>query len=208
MKVCVFGGTNPATNPKFFGVAKEMGELLVKNDFDMVWGGNRHGVLSKIYDKYLEEDKSSTLFMPKAYENDLVEMSTNKVVKVNSVLDRLQAMLVEADACLVMPGGIGTIHEFWAAVEVRRAEECTLEIILLNYKNFYKTQIEFFDFINKNGFTKTGAGGSPYKVAPEKLFKIAKTPQEAIDMLINIKNDHRPKCSKRITGVCNCDELN
>jgi len=32
--------------------------------------------------------------------------------------------------------------------------------------------------VNKNGFTKVGAGGAPYKMQPTDLFYVANTPQE------------------------------
>jgi len=190
MKVCICGGTNPATNPKFFAVAQKMGELLVASDFEMVWGGNAFGVLSHIHKQYIEKQKKNTLLMPKAYEYDLDVMESGKKDKVeliDKVSERTYKMFTMADAVVFMPGGIGTIYEFWSAVEYRRAQEFDIEIILLNHQGFYKHQLAHFDFINKNGFTKTGAGGAPYKIAPEDLFQVVDTPEEVIEVLMRAK---------------------
>ena len=183
MKVCICGGTNPATNPKYFQVAQEVGELLVENDFEMVWGGNAFGVLSHVHKQYLEKQKTNTLVIPKAYEEDLKSMQTDKVLKTEQVMGRTQQMFSMTNVVVIMPGGIGTLYEFWTAVECRRAQEYDIEIILLNYDGFYNHQLAHFDFINRNGFTKTGKGGAPYKIAPEDLFKVVTTPQELIVVL-------------------------
>ena len=183
MKVCICGGTNPATNPKFLGVAKELGEMLVAGDFEMVWGGNAFGVLSHVHKQYMDKKKANTLVLPKAYEGDLKTMKTDKVEKTEKVSERTYKMFSMSNAIVFIPGGIGTIYEFWSAVEYKRAEEFNIEIILLNHKNFYKHQLKHFDFINKNGFTKTGAGGAPYKIAPENLFRVVNTPEEVIEIL-------------------------
>lgn len=187
MKVCICGGTNPATNPKYFEVATKTGELLVKNDFEMVWGGNAFGVLSHIHKVYLEKKAANTLVLPKAYKDDLKHMQTDTVKQTEKVSQRTYTMFSMANAVVFIPGGIGTIYEFWSAVEYKRAEEFKIEIILLNYQDFYKHQLAHFDFINANGFTKTGAGGAPYKIKPEDLFHVVETPEEVIAILKKLK---------------------
>jgi len=194
MKVCICGGTNPATNPKYFAVAQKMGEQLVKNDFEMVWGGNAFGVLSHVHKMYLDRKAKHTLVLPEAYKDDLKQMQVeeNKTVhKTKEVSARTVTMFKMTNAVVCIPGGIGTIYEFWSAVEYKRAEEFNIDIILLNYDNFYKHQLAHFDFINKNGFTKIGAGGAPYKIAPEDLFHVCDTPEEVIKVLKKIQKSRR-----------------
>ena len=191
MKVCICGGTNPATNPKYYEVAQRMGELLVKSDFEMVWGGNAFGVLSHIHKEYLAKQKANTLVLPAAYKDDLKQMDGNmdstNVQSTDKVSQRTYEMFKLSDALVIMPGGIGTIYEFWSAVEYKRAEEFDIDIIVLNYDNFYQHQLAHYKFINDNGFTKVGAGGAPYKIKPEDLFMVAKTPEEVIEMLKEVQ---------------------
>jgi len=188
MKVCVFGGTNPATNPKYYDVACEIGKLLVEAGVEKVWGGNAHGVLAQIHRHFVENKAPNTLVLPSAYEDDLKTMNTDKVVKTGTIAERTRGLVAPADIILVMPGGIGTIYEFWAAVEYRRAEEFDYEIILFNYDNFFQHQLKHFDFINENGFTKIGKGGAPYKIDPRDLFKVVNTAQEVIAEITKCKN--------------------
>ena len=191
MKVCICGGTNPATNPKYYEVAQKMGELLVKSDFEMVWGGNAFGVLSHIHKQYLDKQKANTLVLPAAYKDDLKQMDGNmastNVQSTEKVSQRTYEMFKLSDALVIMPGGIGTIYEFWSAVEYKRAEEFDIDIVLLDYKDFYKHQLAHYKFINDNGFTKVGAGGAPYKIKPEDLFMVAKTPEEVIEKLKEVQ---------------------
>jgi len=187
MKVCICGGTNPATNPKWLGVASKLGELLCKHDYEMVWGGNAFGVLSHIHKQYIEKQKANTLILPRAYEEDLKKMTVDKVVATDRVSERSRQMFEMTNVVIVIPGGIGTIYEFWYAVEGKRAGEYDIDIILLNYENFYKHQLEHFKFINENGFTKIGKGGAPYKMKAEDLFKVVETPEELIKELAKIK---------------------
>jgi len=190
LKVCVFGGTNPATNPKYYSVAQEMGKLMAKEKFEKVWGGNAHGVLAEINKKYVGKDVKSTLMIPQTYESDLETMDVENVVKTKDILSRAEAMLAAADVVVVMPGGIGTIFEFWTAVEVRRAEEYKFDIILLNYDDFYQYQLAHYGFIYEHGFTKIGAGGAPYRIDPKDLFIICTTPQEVIARLKELRKRH------------------
>jgi len=192
MKICICGGTNPATNQKWLGFAKELGELLTKCDqteFEMVWGGNSFGVLSNIHQSYIDRDKSNTLVMPTAYEDDLLTMQTDKIVRTDLVVERTHQMFLMAHngAVIVVPGGIGTIYEFWSAVEGLRAGEYDFDIIMLNYKGFFNDQLKFFNFINENGFTKIGKGGAPYTIEPTDLFKVVETPAQVLEELHKIR---------------------
>ena len=187
MKVCICGGTNPATNPKWLAFASELGDLMCKNDFEMVWGGNAFGVLSNIHKEYIDKQKANTLVMPKAYEDDLLSMETDKIVRTDLVIERTHQMFLMTNALVIVPGGIGTIYEFWSAVEGKRAEEYDIDIVMLNYKGFFNDQLNFFKFINENGFTKVGKGGAPYKIEPTDLFKVVSTPAEVIEELKKIQ---------------------
>ena len=187
MKVCICGGTNPATNPKWLGVAGKLGELLCHHDYEMVWGGNAFGVLSHIHKQYIEKQKANTLILPRAYEEDIKKMKVDKVVATDRVSERSRQMFEMTNVVIVIPGGIGTIYEFWYAVEGKRAGEYDIDIILLNHENFYKHQLEHFKFINAEGFTKIGKGGAPYKMKAEDLFKVVDTPEELIKELSKIK---------------------
>jgi len=191
MKVCICGGTNPATNPRWLGVACKLGELLVAHNYEMIWGGNAFGVLSHVHKHYIEKQKANTLVMPRAYEDDLKTMATDKVVATELVVERTHQMFLMTNVVIIVPGGIGTIYEFWTAVEGKRAGEYDVDIILLNHDGFYKHQLDHFRFINENGFTKIGKGGAPYKIKPEDLFCVVETPEQVITELEKIKKRRR-----------------
>lgn len=187
MKVCVCGGTNPATNAKFTECVRRIGELFCDNDIELVWGGNRFGVLAAIHQVYIERKKPNTLYLPKTYIDDLNGMTTDKVVVLETIGERQDAMSRNSDAIVFVPGGIGTMYEFWASVEALRSGEISAKLFLYNFEGFFNKQIEFYDFINQNGFTKTGLGGSPYKIKPEELFTVVDTPEALIKELQKIK---------------------
>jgi len=153
----------------------------------MVWGGNAFGVLSHIHKEFIVRQKPNSLVMPRAYESDLLTMQTDKVVTTELVVERTHKMFMMTNVVVVVPGGIGTIYEFWTAVEGKRAGEYDIDIILLNYNGFFNKQLEYFEFINENGFTKIGKGGAPYKIKPTELFKVVETPEQIIAELAKIK---------------------
>ena len=187
MKVCVCGGTNPGTNAKFLNCMRRVGELFCDNDIELVWGGNQYGVLAAVHQVYIERKKPNTLYIPKTYSDDLNGMTTDKVVILENIGERQDAMSRNSDAIVFIPGGIGTTYEFWASIEALRSGEISNKLFLYNYDGFWNKQIEFLDFINQNGFTKTGLGGSPYKVKPEDLFTVVNSPEDLMKELLKLK---------------------
>jgi uncharacterized protein (TIGR00730 family) len=166
--------------------AEGLGDILTKEgDIELIWGGNAHGPLAKIRGKFVANGRKDTLVLPKAYEDDLKIMTVENVVLTDLIDERTRKMLSMSDAVIVIPGGIGTIYEFWTAVETKRAREHDAKIILFNYKGFYDGQLAWFDLVNENGFTSIGHGGSPYKTDAKLLFSVAKTPEEVVKYLKN-----------------------
>ena len=198
MKVCVCGGTNPGTDAEFLDSVKYLAKEFCSNDIEIVWGGNPHGVLGVLYDEYVAQDKSHTLYIPLCYAKDLNEMEIDKVVVTDTIFERSDKMFKNSDCAVFLPGGIGTIYEFWTFVEGKRAGEYNSEIILYNYNNFYKDQLNFFNFVNKHGFTKTGVGGAPYKMQPTDLFHVANTAEEVMALVLaSQKSEDEPKTEQK-----------
>ncbi|MDR0384323.1 MAG: LOG family protein [Christensenellaceae bacterium] len=189
LKICVCGGTNPATDKQFLESMDEIAKLFCQNNVHLIWGGNVHGVLAVIYREYVNWNNTAsnqpthTLITPEVYKNDLIGMDTDKVIITKTIGGRTDKMFQLADYIIFVPGGIGTAYEFWTALEEKRAGAHNAEIIIYNYNNFFKYQIKHINFINQYGFTKTGKGGASYKVPPSKLFTVVKNVRELKSVL-------------------------
>jgi predicted Rossmann-fold nucleotide-binding protein len=190
--ICVCGGTNPATDKQFYASIDKIAKLFCENNVHLIWGGNAHGVLSVIYEEYVKQNKPHTLIVPEVYKDDLIGMDTDNVITQKTISGRTDKMFDLADYIIFVPGGIGTVYEFWTALEEKRANVHDAKIILYNYNNFFKYQIKHFNFINEYSFTKTGRGGAPYKVPPSQLFTVARNVNELKSLLFPAPREVKP----------------
>ena len=60
-------------------------------------------------------------------------------------MQRTDKLIKNADACLFMPGGIGTTYEILSAIETKRAGEHSKEIVIVNLFGYYN---EFIKMLN------------------------------------------------------------
>ena len=138
--------------------ANKLGEYLAKNNNDLLIGGT-DGLMGIIITKFNKYKRNIEVISVKNYY-DNIDPTYNKHT-CNSVNDRKNYIINNADIFLFMPGGIGTIDEILSTIETKRSKQHNKPIIIININNYYndlKTTLDntykekFADISNKNNY--------------------------------------------------------
>lgn len=121
-----------------------LNELLKENE--LVYGAYNEGLMGLSYKVAKNNDREIIGVTPKVFENDLVNLYCDKTFVTDDILGRTGMLIKEADALIFMPGGIGTILELIAAIDMKRNGEFDKPIIIYNSYNFFD---KLFIFLNK-----------------------------------------------------------
>jgi uncharacterized protein (TIGR00730 family) len=145
-RVAVFCGSNPGARPDYLIGAKAMGRALAARGIGMVYGGSNVGLMAAIADEMQDELGDVIGVIPQSLvEREVANTSLADLRIVNSMHERKALMAKLADAFIALPGGIGTLEEFfeiwtWAMLGMHQ-KPCAL----FNVAGYFDPLLEFLD---------------------------------------------------------------
>jgi uncharacterized protein (TIGR00730 family) len=151
--VCVFCGSNVGQNPAYERAAVSVGTALAKAGLKLVYGGGRVGLMGAVADAAIVAGGHVAGVVPRALvEREIAHAGLAELHVVETMHQRKTMMADLADAFVALPGGAGTLDEFfeqwtWAQLGVHR-KPCGL----LNVADYFGPLIAMMQRIVAEGF--------------------------------------------------------
>ncbi len=145
-RVAVFCGSNVGARPEYVAAAKALGKTMASRGIGLVYGGSNVGLMAAIADEVADELGDIVGVIPKTLvEREVANTSLDDLRVVGSMHERKALMAELADGFIALPGGIGTLEEFfetwtWAQLGMHR-KPCGL----LNVAGYYDPLLAFLD---------------------------------------------------------------
>eukprot|EP01132_Coremiostelium_polycephalum_P009308 gene9308-11409_t len=152
--VCVFCGSRPGNDPVFLEYAKKLGLELSKRGYDLVYGGGNVGLMGEISQTMFDNGSKVKGIIPKSLSPKEISGTTvGELLLVEDMHERKRLMYSEADAFVVLPGGIGTFEELLECLTWIHLGIHSKPIGILNVNGYYSGLLELFTQSSKSGFT-------------------------------------------------------
>ena len=174
-QLAVYCGSAPGSDPAFAEATRATAAAMVRERIELVYGGGRLGLMGLIADSVLELGGEVYGVIPQALVDiEVAHPSVTELHIVETMHERKAKMTELADAFLALPGGVGTLDEFfeawsWNALGYHKKPFC-----LLNVKGYWDGLIEFIDHATESGFMSA---------ARRKQLLVADTPEHALELL-------------------------
>lgn len=151
----MFCGSSSGKGVRYLQTAQELGKILVKENLELIYGGGNVGIMGEIANTVLKYNGHVTGIIPRNLvirESALKEVS--ELIIVDSMHERKMKMSELADGYIAMPGGIGTLEEFfevwtWAQLGIH-----SKPIGLLDVENYFGKLKDFINHMIENEFVK------------------------------------------------------
>jgi uncharacterized protein (TIGR00730 family) len=151
--VCVFCGSNVGRNPAYEQAAVSVGTALAKAGLRLVYGGGKVGLMGAVADAAIAAGGQVAGVMPRALvEREIAHAGLSELHVVETMHQRKTMMADLADGFIALPGGAGTLEEFfeqwtWALLGIH-GKPCGL----LNVANYFDPLIAMMQNIVAEGF--------------------------------------------------------
>ncbi len=150
---CVYLGSRDGRDPLFIEAARRFGTHLSRRGHTLVYGGARIGMMGALADAVLAEGGEAIGVMPDhLVEREQAHRGLTRLIRVNNMHERKATMAAHADAFVVLPGGIGTLEEFFEAWTWHYLGLHEKPIGLLDTNGFYAPLLRFLDSTVAHGF--------------------------------------------------------
>jgi uncharacterized protein (TIGR00730 family) len=151
--LCVYCGSRPGLDPAFAQTARLVGRWIGEHGGQLVYGGGRNGLMGIVADSTLAAGGRVVGVIPKALvEKEWAHTGCSELHIVDTMHERKRIMAEHADAFLSLPGGIGTLEEFFEVWTWRQLGYHAKPVGLLNLGGYYNDLLAFLNASVKNGF--------------------------------------------------------
>lgn len=155
MRLCVFCGSSNGTDPRYAKVARELGRTLAEHGIGVVYGGAAVGTMGALADGALDAGGEVIGVLPDHLTTaEVAHRGLTSLRQVPDMHTRKATMGELADGFLVLPGGIGTLEEFfevWTWAQLRLHAK---PIGLVDVDGFFDRLLAFADQLVTEGFLR------------------------------------------------------
>ena len=151
--LAVFCGSKNGNNPVYTEHAKELGKLLAKNNITLIYGGGSTGIMGAVADAMMENGgKVIGVITKKLVDWEHQHEGITDLSIVDDMHIRKQKMYDLCDAAVILPGGVGTLDEFFEMVTWNQLSIHDKKIYIINSDNFFDFLLKHIQQMEKQGF--------------------------------------------------------
>lgn len=151
--VAVFCGSKPGQNPVFVKHAAELGRLIALLGLKLIYGGAKKGLMGTLADEVLKHGGKVMGVIPKVLtEWEQQHEGLTELAVVSDMHTRKKMMYDMCDAAIILPGGFGTLDEFFEMLTWNQLKIHDKKIFILNSSGFYNHLIHHLHVMQKEGF--------------------------------------------------------
>jgi len=179
-RVCVFAGSSEGVRPEYRAAAEGLGRLLASRGIGVVYGGGRIGLMGALADAALAAGGHVTGVIPGALATREVAHDGLSDLRVVTSMHERKAMMADlSDGFIALPGGWGTLDEFfeiltWAQLGLHR-KPCAI----LNVEGYFDRLLSTVDYSIEEGFLRREYGS---------MILVSESP----DALLRLMADYQP----------------
>ncbi len=153
--IAVFCGSAQGTDPEFAAAARAVGAEIARRKWTLVYGGGKVGLMGVLADAALAAGGYVVGVIPRfLYEWEVGHDGLTELEIVATLTERKVRMGSLADAFLTLPGGIGTMDEFFEALSWAQLGLEDKPNGLLNVNGYYDDLLRMLDRAHAAGFVK------------------------------------------------------
>lgn len=158
--VCVYCGSRSGNRPAYAEAARETGRMLARNRWRLVYGAGDVGLMGEVARAAMAEGAETFGVIPQnlvAREAGRRDLST--FVITETMHERKKVMFMNADAIVVLPGGGGSLDEFFEVITWRQLGMHEKPILILNTEGYWDPVVAMIERIVEEGFAESSLRG-------------------------------------------------
>ena len=154
-RICVYCGSNAGARSDYTVAAKELAEVLVRHNFEVVYGGSSTGIMGILADAVLELGGAVHGVIPKMLQQkEIAHTGLTQLHVVASMHDRKSMMAALSDGFIAMPGGFGTLEEIIEVLTWGQLRFHDKPCGLLNVGGYFDHLLAYLDHAQEEGFLR------------------------------------------------------
>lgn len=158
--VCVYCGARSGNDPHYMAQATALGATLATEGWQLVYGAGDVGLMGAVA-RAAQAAGGDTLGVIPVH---LLKMEVGKTdltrfVVTETMHERKKVMYMNSDAIVVLPGGAGSLDEFFEVLTWRQLGLHAKPIFLLNVNGYWSPLVALIEHVIGQGFADPSLAG-------------------------------------------------
>ncbi len=153
--ICVFCGANFNGDPVLKQTVEQLAEVLVSRDISLVFGGGKVGVMGLLAESVINRGGKTIGVIPRfLMDKEVGHTGLTALHIVDNMHQRKQLMNDLSDSIIMLPGGFGTLEEFFEVLTWLQLGLHKSPVGILNVNGFYDHLLLQMDVMVEQKFLK------------------------------------------------------
>lgn len=153
--VCVYCGSSSKVDEKYKQAARDVGRLIAERGWVTVYGGSATGLMGLTADAALAAGGEVIGAIPSfLHEREVQHTGLTELHVVDTMHERKQKLVDLSDGFVILPGGLGTMDEFFEILTWRQLGVHDKPIVVVNLDGYWDSLKALVDKIVESGFAR------------------------------------------------------
>ncbi len=173
--VCVYCGSRMGARPAYRAAAQEVGGLLAGRSWRLVYGAGDVGLMGIVAGAAQAGGGETLGVIPQhLLDREVGKRDLTQFVVTETMHERKKVMFMNSDAIIVLPGGAGSLDEFFEVVTWAQLGLHARKVVLLDVDGYWQPLVALLDHVIAEGFAEPSLRG---------LYAVAATAEDALDLI-------------------------
>ena len=153
--IAIFCASASGENSVYTETAYQVGQYLAKENYQVVYGGASVGCMGAVAQGALDHGGEVIGVLPRFLNRrELAKKNLTELIMVDSMHERKLKMNELSDASISLPGGFGTMEEFFEIITWGQLGLHQKPTAILNVNGYYNQLIKFVQHMNQESLLK------------------------------------------------------
>lgn len=158
--VCVFCGARPGGRPAYTLAARATGGLIASQGWRLVYGAGDVGLMGEVARSAMAAGGRTMGVMPThLMDKEIGKRDLTQLVITEDMHERKKVMFMNSDAIVVLPGGGGTLDEFFEVLTWAQIGLHAKPIFLLDVEGYWQPLMALLAHVVDQGFASDSLFG-------------------------------------------------
>lgn len=151
--ICVFCGARPGRDPSHVEAARATGAMLARNGWRLVYGAGDVGLMGEVARAAQTAGAATFGVIPThLIRAEVGKRDLTQFVVTEDMHERKKVMFMNSDAVVVLPGGAGSLDEFFEVLTWAQIGLHHKPITLLNTEGYWQPLLDLLSHVVQQGF--------------------------------------------------------
>ena len=173
--VCVYCGSRFGARPAYRAAAEALGTALAEAGMRLVYGAGDVGLMGAVARAAMDAGGQTLGVIPEhLFLREVAKRDLTQFVVTETMHERKKVMFMNADAVVVMPGGAGSLDEFFEVLTWAQLGLHEKPVLILNTDGYWDPLLALVDHVIAEGFAAASLKG---------FVEVVATPEEVVGAL-------------------------